>query len=463
MEKNDRMRQAIDARLSSVSLSPELRAKITAGTAPKKKRAALRLRKPLITAAAACLALVFSVQVAASVFPPFERFIANMGEDLRQLVQPLSEESTYNGIKMQVVAAVNDGDTAVIYFTLQDLAENRITPSTEIYDYSLNDSLAGMAEMVYFDEDTATATYRMESFAEEPEENRTITLQISTLLSGMVQVENLKTGLTLADIQAHNPQPTTQQAENTAGSGYSYGSSEEVNQKMAALMEAPTVTTLAFGGAPLTLPATNLFTVSNAGMVGGYLHLQQKPEGMEKYSMLEPVLNYPGASANTQLGVLNFSLGKTDTVFYRQYSEYSEYILQLPQNTDPKNVDVALRGFYYTSAINGNWKATFELDENPPQKTAECSIDMNPWVMYKVSLSSIGITAYGRGATTFDSSSLEAVVTMKDGSTVEYTGSLLASFGAEDDSFINKIFFARPIDLDNVESVVVNGHLLAFE
>jgi hypothetical protein len=36
---------------------------------------------------------------------------------------------------MSVIAAMNDDDTAVIYLALQDLTEDRIDRSVDLYDY----------------------------------------------------------------------------------------------------------------------------------------------------------------------------------------------------------------------------------------------------------------------------------------------------------------------------------------
>lgn len=52
---------------------------------------------------------------------------------------PLDETCEFNGIKLRMISAVKDQDTAVAYFKLQDLTnENRIT---EYMDFTIIDFL----------------------------------------------------------------------------------------------------------------------------------------------------------------------------------------------------------------------------------------------------------------------------------------------------------------------------------
>ena len=103
----------MDNRLAGVVLSDALRQRIQSGAEPTRPRKAVRSRRILLTCVAAALTLVFGIGAAAGAFPYFERFIFRMGEDVRPLVQPLGQVSIAQGIRMEVLAAVHDGDTAI--------------------------------------------------------------------------------------------------------------------------------------------------------------------------------------------------------------------------------------------------------------------------------------------------------------------------------------------------------------
>lgn len=458
-------KQDIDARLAGLTLSPVMREKIKAGAgvAPTpKKRKPMRLRRTLVTIAAACMAMVFGLAAAATAFPGFETFIANMGEDLRQLVQPIAEEITDDGICMQVVAAVNDGDTAVVYITLQDLEGDRIDETTELYDRNLGDGMMGFAHMVYFDEETRTATYRMESMGTETVSGKKITVNVSALLSGGEWQENIATGLYLSDVMALNAQPAIVVPDPLGSMGFSYSVNPATNKKLEGMMEQTSIAVLQPDANPTTLPKTDLLTISNIGIVDGFLHIQQKPQEMERLNIILPYLMYPGQSDERPLAVAYASFGTPETYGDGVYAPYNEHIFELPQDVPPQDVQLALTAYTYQLYVEGNWKVTFVLDESPPVRTAECAIDMNPWLLQNITVSNVGVTGYGTGETTEYSDYLDIVITLDDGSTVEYAGSVSMRYN-DDDSFSIKYNFARPINPEDIQTVTVNGQVVPLQ
>lgn len=461
-------KQDIDNRLASLTLTPALQQRIRAQAAaqpqvsaapPARKRTARRVRRSLLTVAAACLALVFGLAAAASAFPAFDIFIQNMGEDLRQLLQPIAEETIHDGIRMQVVAAVNDEDTAVIYLTLQDLEGNRIDETTELHESNLDDSVLGFGQMVHFDKQTRTATYRLESKGENFTAGKKITVNIKSLLSGGQEHEKIATGLTLANIMALNANPTTT-PQPIQTIGISYGDNPEANTFLEDFMEEGTFAALEPASQPITLPGTTLFTVSNAGLVNGFLHIQQNPTGMEKYNLYSPFLIYPGQQTSPQLASANMGFGDAEEKGNFLYFAYTEHILELPENCPPEEVELGLWAYTYQHYIEGNWKVTFMLDETPPTHSAEVNMQLNTWMLDTVTVSNIAITGYGHGEINEHSDYLDITIVMQDGSTVDYIGSTSAySF---DGSITDQYSFTRPIDPAQIKSVHINGQQITF-
>lgn len=464
MAKNRTFKDAVDTRLSSVVLSSQMKENIrsrTTGTeeAPKRKKP-IRWRRAFLSAVAACLVLVFGVAAAASVFPGFETFISRVGEDVRQLVQPVNLDVTQAGIRMEVIAAVHDGDTAVAYLSLQDMEGDRIDESTELYACGFGSSNFSFGQMVYYDAETRTATFRLERvFADDPSQNK-VTVTVNSILSGTYSFNSVDTGLTLASIKEANPTPQTLRINTVGSVGMSHGADEAQNQKLWASLDTDSFTVLS-PEEPINLEQPSGITLTGAGVVDDMLHVQHSPQGMERYSYLDLFLDYPGASGETLLPSAYIEFGDVQQADDRDYYSHTEYIFPLPQNVPDEEVRLLASGQAYHHYIPGNWQVTFVLDKNPPQLQAECDIDMNPWNLYKVTLSTVGITMYGRGEPTEYSDYADAVITMKNGETVEYSGGTRWVYEI-DGTFTIKNSFALPINLDEVQSVTINGHPVVF-
>lgn len=463
MAKNRSIKDAMDARLSSMVLSADAKEEIRRraleqSEAPKRKKR-IPFRRALLSVAAACLVLVFGVAAAASVFPGFETFISQMGEDMRQLVQPVNVISTQQGIRMEVVAAVHDGDTAVAYLSIQDTEGNRIDETTTLYACGFGDTFA-FGQMVYFDEATRTATFRLESMETEALAERKVTVAIESILAGAQYFHDADTGLTLASIRDANPAPDTVELESSGSYGMSHGWDEAENDKLWNSMEADYLTMLAPGEDALPVDISGI-TITNAGMVGDYLHIQSRPQGMERYSSFEFYLDYPEALPEARLAAGEVEYGETEHADGRDYYEYCEYILQVPQGVADEDIRLLAGGVSYQNYIAGNWSMTFVLDSDPPQLEAACDIDMHPWNLYKLTLTSVGVTVYGRGEMREDSDNADVVVTLNDGSVAESSGATRWMMEA-DDSFSIKNSFNLPIDLNEVKSVTINGQPVSF-
>jgi hypothetical protein len=103
-----------------------------------------------------------------------------LSPELAQLLQPVALVSESNGIKMEVVAAMNDDDTAVAYLTMQDLSGDRIKGSIDLYHYSISEGSMFTHEMIAYDEKTKTATIRLLANGGSKLNGEKITLRIDS-------------------------------------------------------------------------------------------------------------------------------------------------------------------------------------------------------------------------------------------------------------------------------------------
>ena len=97
----------------------------------------------------------------------FKNLLPIAGSDLMLLLQPIEVACEDNGIKMEVIGAMNDDEMAVIYITMKDLEGDRIDKTLDIYNYRLTGTHISNCQIVHFDEATKTATLRMQANGEE--------------------------------------------------------------------------------------------------------------------------------------------------------------------------------------------------------------------------------------------------------------------------------------------------------
>ena len=67
-----------------------------------------------------------------------------------------------DGIKMEVISAYINADKADIYISMQDMTDERIDETTDLFDsYSINRPFSSSAtcERMSYDEETKTATF----------------------------------------------------------------------------------------------------------------------------------------------------------------------------------------------------------------------------------------------------------------------------------------------------------------
>ena len=107
MNNQRTIREVIDSRLASLTLGDEY-ALPTINTTVKPGL----MRRPLVIAAAVCLCIALAIPVMAATIPSFNHLVSLVSPQIAQKLQPIELVSVSNGIKMEVVAAMNDDDTA---------------------------------------------------------------------------------------------------------------------------------------------------------------------------------------------------------------------------------------------------------------------------------------------------------------------------------------------------------------
>ena len=160
--KYDNDEQIIKAKLSTIK-TPEYDIATEVNKKLEQKSSIINKKKPLRIAMLTCACLMLSVGVLAATVRSFNRIGSKVSPEIAPILQPIEMISEDNGIKMEVVAAYNDNEMAVIYLTMQDLTEDRIDESLNLYNYTLSEGALFNSQIIDYDEETKTATLRIQA------------------------------------------------------------------------------------------------------------------------------------------------------------------------------------------------------------------------------------------------------------------------------------------------------------
>ena len=132
---DETVRAAVDSGLSSVRMDAAQKQAILAQCRPTVavRRPLRPLRRVLALAAAFALVLCLGGGVLAAA-PELQQKLAELGEETLQMLQPINQVSEDDGVRMEVLAAMSDGQVAAVYIALQDTTgQGRIGPDADMY------------------------------------------------------------------------------------------------------------------------------------------------------------------------------------------------------------------------------------------------------------------------------------------------------------------------------------------
>lgn len=415
----------------------------------KNRKLPMSFKKAMPAALAICLCLVLSVGVAAATIPSFNNLLSFINPDIALMLQPIGIISEDNGIKMEVVAAMNDDEMAVVYLTMQDLTSNRIDETLDIYDYSLNGVHMSNIQIVNYDEITKTATLRMQANGGEKLNGKKLSFRIDSFLSDKRIFDAVETGINVSDIVETNPsQVIPLDMNNIPGGG---------GDLFKELKSQGTIKVLKTDQMNIRLPNIDFMYISNIGFIGDQLHIQIKwiGNGIDDHGYLY-FADASGNKINTNASTIYFG---TDELGNTEYGNgYTEYIF----GVDNINLDeVKLKGHFVSNGkyTTGNWKTTFKLQSVEEEKQIDSNIKFDTWHANSVSVSPIGITLVGNGEIN-DLQNINITANMTDGSVQRFES--VKSY-SENGEVKLKFTSPLPLEVSKVGSLAIDGNVVNFK
>lgn len=467
---DDTIRLAIDRELGSIQLDASQKSAILAQCRPSLTVAPRHrpMRRVLAVAASFAAVMVLSVGTLAAA-PELRESLKGLSEDTIAILQPVNQVSEDQGIRMEVLGAVNDGGVAVAFLSLQDTTgQGRVSDTVRLMDCQISDDLGiAIANVVSYDETTETAILRLEGMGGDADAGEKITVSARSLLSGEQQVSDESTGYTVSELIASGPAAEYAPPEEGLIMGSMAGVDDPENaeitlEEIDQLKDSGKVPVLEPWAEGLKIDGVDWATVAAAAKIGNQLHIQYNTD-----SVLGGVnsLSFRLKDSSGQildLPMLELNIGpRTELSRELYYTETNEYVLFLPEGQDVSDMEVVYSGTTYDSLTQGNWSTTFRLEQVKERLQSRQELDLGGWTMESVTVSPVAVTVRGSGDLWYLGGEMPEVrVWLQDGTQVE-ASSAGTSIDGEDvtlNSMFNEI-----LDLSQVKTVTLNGEPLEME
>lgn len=467
---DDTIRLAIDRELGSIQLDASQKSAILAQCRPSLTVAPRHrpMRRVLAVAASFAAVMVLSVGTLAAA-PELRESLKGLSEDTIAILQPVNQVSEDQGIRMEVLGAVNDGGVAVAFLSLQDTTgQGRVSDTVRLMDCQISDDLGiAIANVVSYDETTETAILRLEGMGGDADAGEKITVSARSLLSGEQQVSDESTGYTVSELIASGPAAEYAPPEEGLIMGSMAGVDDPENaeitlEEIDQLKDSGKVPVLEPWAEGLKIDGVDWATVAAAAKIGNQLHIQYNTD-----SVLGGVnsLSFRLKDSSGQildLPMLELNIGpRTELSRELYYTETNEYVLFLPEGQDASDMEVVYSGTTYDSLTQGNWSTTFRLEQVKERLQSRQELDVGGWTVESVTVSPVSVTVRGSGDLWDMGGEMPEVrVWLQDGTQVE-ASSAGTSIDGEDvtlNSMFNEI-----LDLSQVKTVTLNGKPLEME
>lgn len=300
-------------------------------------------KKAVAAAVAAILCLTLAVPALAAAVAPVYELMYLVSPAIAQYFQPVQKSDVDNGVKMEVVSAYVHDETAQIYVTMQDLQEDRIDETIDLYDsYSIRSPFDSSAhcERVGYDADTKTATFliSISQMGGHAIDGDKITFSVKQFLSHKTEYDGVPIPADLTDV----PVATKTQRVNLTGGG------TDDDSPFQALLP----------GAPAEAFPVNGIDFTGMAFVNDKLHMQIAIEDRlsndnHGYFYLKDADGNTVACDTNYYFMEETSEGRTD---------YIEYVFSI---TPEALADCSLFGHFWISGqlTEGNWRITFPLEQ----------------------------------------------------------------------------------------------------
>lgn len=407
-------------------------------------------RKVAVGLAVACLSLMLCVPVMASAIPSFGRFLAEINSSFESILQPIQLVCEDNGIKMEVVSAMNDSEMTVVYITLQDLEGDRVDETIDLYDsYKVTGGSAFTSEVVNYNEDTKTATMRIQSNGGENLSGKELKFSFTSFISGGRDINtSLDKAIFTESLKNESVEIVPLSLDGISGGwGYLF---DNLNKNV----ELGNIDVLKPNEKNIEFPNVDFMHISNVGFINGKLHVQTNwsREGINEHGSLYFTDNIGNKISIKETGVY-FGVDESGNTTYGR--DYIEYIFDLDNiNIEEINLNADLT--YNKNHVEGNWETKFKI-EPVKEKEIKCNVELDKETIKTLTISPLGVVLNTIG----DKSNISSVeINNIDGSREILDESIKKSVANNSNI---RFISSAPLNMEQIKSITINGETINIE
>ena len=474
-------------------------------------------RMSAAVALAAVLCLLLSVTAMAAFIPGFNYLISQISPEIAQFLHPVEGAQIADGLKMEVVGAMRDENTVIVYLTVQDLTGDRIDDAFTVSEYDIPGGFITTQRTVAYDDQTKTATMCLVVEDLGGLKDDGMTLRINAI--GKMSIPMFDSGLDLTNIATTGNTVPLEVIYGMSGAGednqYDYYRENSVKVLLPDEMRIP-------------VRGADYGYISNIGFVDGHLHVQVNHQrtGLDNYlsnrrAMISnflmskaPVDEIPSgyfylySGYDHVVGTVSFDFAvdergnptqnsflKDEDGIPNNYYTHTEVIFNDAVTRDELSEYRLFASIYSEDIIEGDWQFSFKIE---PERiiSAQCNIGIEDVHVDRFAISPFRIYISGSG-TVSNEAPFEILITMKDGNIEKY-GAVMSRNAKGDihltlntwevtsaGEYINRgystistgtldtrdsnndiadmrLMPAFPIDIDNIEQITLNSSVISF-
>ena len=318
-----------------------------------------RVLRDVMTAAAVCVCIFVGIPVVAANVEPIYDLMYRISPRLAQsfcLVQKSDEDQ---GIRMEVLSAYIHENEIQAYITLQDLEEDRIDETTDLYDsYTIRIPFDGYggggSQPVDFDDKTGIATFlvTLGTFSGENESlkevvGKKVTFSLRELIGKKTEYDDLEIPVLWSEVEM---EPQTVSPKLRGGSYPNMAWGDDDDPRPSGKMLLP-------GKAEEIVPVEGIM-LTGMGYIDGMLHIQTMvPNLLETDNHCELFL--VDGEGNRRL--CDYKINAFGSTAETKGTDYQDCIFVI----SPEELEnYTLHGHFVTSGfhIKGNWSVTFPIE-----------------------------------------------------------------------------------------------------
>lgn len=330
----------------------------------ERARRVAKMKRPhkKIAALALAAAMVFLVGFANMdrIQQLYSRYFGGHAAQISQYAEVIKKSSTDQGIRMDLLTAVNDGEDTYLFFDLVDETGDRLSQDIWIADdWRLEggkDLSGGNCQLLEYDEKTKTATFAIHSIGGRPDEEAVFAL--NSFFADKKQFDVAAGEIDIFDLATKN-QGRFENFERYREAGYGGSLSQEARDKNFSLEDVGQV--LEKDAIHLAIPGYEKGYISNIGYKDGFLHVQLNPDNEKgNESLWLRLKNAKTGDTVEPYYSVNYGVHEQDGM--KISNDYCEYVFAVGELTK-ENLDYIFNfeGFYFDTVVEGKWEVSFKV------------------------------------------------------------------------------------------------------